>query len=61
VKRWVTPETFGELMAELARTAARGRSFRVYVIGGGTAVLAGWRSATIDADLCFTGLDRGND
>lgn len=38
-------------MEELARTAPRGESFRVYVVGGGTAVLAGWRRATIDADL----------
>lgn len=39
-------------MAELARTAPREARFRVYLVGGGTAVLAGWRSATIDADLC---------
>lgn len=39
-------------MSELARAAPRHESFRVYVVGGGTAVLAGWRSATIDADLC---------
>ena len=39
-------------MGELARTAPRGGMFRVYLVGGGTAVLAGWRSATIDADLC---------
>lgn len=39
-------------MSELARTAPRGGSFRVYLVGGGTAVLAGWRSATLDADLC---------
>jgi hypothetical protein len=38
-------------MEELARTAPDDRSFRVYVVGGGTAVLAGWRSSTIDADL----------
>lgn len=40
-----------ELMEELARTAPRGERFRVYVVGGGTAVLSGWRSSTIDADL----------
>lgn len=40
-----------ELMGELARTAPADRSFRVYLVGGGTAVLAGWREATIDADL----------
>lgn len=38
-------------MRELARTAPQGESFRVYVVGGGTAVLEGWRAATIDADL----------
>lgn len=39
-----------ELMAELARTAPAGKSFQVHVVGGGTAVLAGWRAATIDAE-----------
>lgn len=38
-------------MSELARTAPREGSYRVYLVGGGTAVLAGWRSATIDVDL----------
>lgn len=38
-------------MAELARTAPPGEPFRVYVVGGATAVLAGWRDSTIDADL----------
>jgi len=38
-------------MHELARTAPGGESFRVYIVGGGTAVLSGWRAATIDADL----------
>ncbi len=38
-------------MQELARTAPRGESFRVYLVGGSTAVLAGWRESTIDADL----------
>lgn len=40
-----------ELMKELARTAPPDGPFRVYVVGGGTAVLEGWREATIDADL----------
>lgn len=40
-----------ELMRELARTAPAGESFRVYLVGGSTAVLAGWRAATVDADL----------
>lgn len=38
-------------MGELARTAPARDSFRVYVVGGGTAVLSGWRASTIDADL----------
>ena len=52
MRRELTSEALRELMSELARTAPRPGSFRVYVVGGGTAVLAGWRSATIDADLC---------
>jgi hypothetical protein len=51
LRKQITPETLRALMAELARTAPRGQSYRVYVVGGSTAVLAGWRSATIDADL----------
>lgn len=51
VRRELTREGLRELMAELARNAPRGESFRVYVVGGGTAVLSGWRSSTIDADL----------
>jgi hypothetical protein len=51
VRRELTEPALRELMSELARTAPRGGPFRVYVVGGGTAVLAGWRSATIDADL----------
>lgn len=39
------------LMHELARHAPKRQSFRVYLLGGGTAVLAGWRDSTIDADL----------
>jgi hypothetical protein len=39
------------LLREIARTAPRGRDHRVYLVGGGTAVLLGWRASTIDADL----------
>lgn len=42
-------------MRELARSAPRRGSPRVYVLGGGTAVLEGWRESTIDADLCSDG------
>ena len=38
-------------MNELARTSPRDQSYRVYIVGGGTAVHAGWRDSTIDADL----------
>lgn len=38
-------------MRELARTAPAGEAFRVYLVGGSTAVLAGWRAATVEADL----------
>jgi hypothetical protein len=38
-------------MTELARSAPGGQSYRVYLVGGGTAVLLGWRGSTIDADL----------
>lgn len=51
MRRELTRELLRELMAELARTAPRGESFRVYVVGGGTAVLSGWRASTIDVDL----------
>ncbi len=51
VRRELTRDALRELMRELARSAPAGESFRVYIVGGGTAVLAGWRAATIDADL----------
>jgi hypothetical protein len=38
-------------MRELARFARPNRSYRVYLVGGGTAVLEGWRESSIDADL----------
>ena len=38
-------------MKELARSAPGRRSYRVYFVGGGTAVDSGWRESTIDADL----------
>ena len=39
------------LMRELARSARGPESYGVFLVGGGTAVLAGWRPSTIDADL----------
>jgi hypothetical protein len=38
-------------MRELARRAPARGCFRVYFVGGATAVHAGWRESTIDADL----------
>ena len=47
----LTRERLREFMAELARTAPRGRRGRVYLVGGGTAVWLGWRPSTVDVDL----------
>ena len=38
-------------MKELARGAPRDETFRVYFVGGGTAVWLGWRESSIDVDL----------
>ena len=38
-------------MRELARSAPDRNSYRIFLVGGGTAVLQGWRASTIDADL----------
>src|SRR5580765_7706203 len=51
VRNELTRETAHALMRELARSAPRRGSYRVYLIGGTTAVLSGWRAATVDADL----------
>lgn len=51
MRREVTGAAVRALMEELARSAPAGEVFRVYIVGGGTAVLSGWRSATIDVDL----------
>jgi len=47
----LTRERLLLLMRELARTAPARGPYRVYFIGGGTAVYLGWRRATIDIDL----------
>lgn len=51
VRRRLTREGLESLMRELARRAPARGPFRVYFVGGGTAVHAGWRESTIDADL----------
>jgi hypothetical protein len=38
-------------MKELAQSAPRRGAFRVYLVGGGTAVYLGWRRSSIDVDL----------
>lgn len=38
-------------MRELARSANPKRAYRVFLVGGGTAVFEGWRESSIDADL----------
>jgi hypothetical protein len=51
VRRSLTREGLQDLMKALARSVPRRGSYRVCFVGGGTAVLAGWRASTIDADL----------
>ena len=51
VRGKLTRKGLRELMKELARSAPGRRAYRVYLVGGGTAVLLGWRDSTIDADL----------
>ena len=38
-------------MTELARCSPVGSTYRVFLVGGGTAVYFGWRESTIDVDL----------
>jgi hypothetical protein len=47
----MTRERLRTLMREIARTAPGKGRYRVYFVGGGTAVYAGWRPSSIDADL----------
>ena len=47
----VTRERLRALMRELAETAPRGGRYAVYLVGGGTAVLVGWRPTSVDAAL----------
>jgi len=48
----LTRERLRELLREIARSYRRRKTTRVFIVGGGTAVDAGWRDSTIDADLC---------
>jgi len=47
----LTRDRLRALMAEIARTAPQRSTFRVFLVGGGTAVYAGWRASSVDADL----------
>ena len=38
-------------MEELSRSAPREGDYRVYLVGGGSAVYFGWRKSSLDADL----------
>ncbi len=51
VRGKLTRDGLRALMKEIARTAPRRKSYRVYFVGGGTAVHSGWRESTIDADI----------
>ena len=47
----VTRERLLGFMQRLAEAAPPRRHFRVFVVGGGTAVERGWRESTIDVDV----------
>ncbi len=51
VRADVTRERLRALFREIAKSAPAKRRSRIYVVGGGTAVLAGWRPSSVDADL----------
>jgi hypothetical protein len=51
VRRDLDRAKLRELMEALARSVRGRGAFRVYLVGGGTAIWAGWRDSTIDADL----------
>src|SRR5262245_32668886 len=51
----MTRDRLRALFREIARTAPPKGHFRVYLVGGGTAVYAGWRPSSIDADLFAEG------
>ncbi len=47
----ITRQRLDLLMKELAQRAPRRGSYRVYFVGGGTAVYLGWRRSSIDVGL----------
>ena len=55
VRHELTRERLHDLLRAIASAAPPGEAYRVYVVGGGTAVDLGWRHSTIDADLFAEG------
>ena len=51
MRRSLTRAGLRDLMRELARSSPGRGSYRVFLVGGCTAVHSGWRVSTIDADL----------
>lgn len=51
MRREVSRERLQDLLEEIARSAPGGKHFDVYLVGGGTAVLEGWRNVSLDVDL----------
>jgi len=51
VRAELTRERLHALMRAIAESAPPKGSWRVYLVGGGTAVAAGWRASSVDADL----------
>ena len=51
MRRLADPDRIKELMRRLGQQPGRGG--RVYLTGGASALLIGWRQATIDVDLMF--------
>jgi len=51
MRQELTRERLLELVKALARAAPRRRTYRLFLVGGGTAVILGWRRASIDVDL----------
>ncbi len=47
----LTRERLLEVVRELSRAAPRRRTYRLFLVGGGTAVYLGWRRASIDVDF----------
>lgn len=51
MRQEITRDRLVSLMKELARSAPRTGTYRVYLVGGGTAVYLGWRRSSLDVDL----------